>query len=294
MFRLSDDLALVQTVDFFTPMVDDPYRFGQIAVANAVSDIYAMGGKPLTGLNIVGFPMGKVPNEVLVEILRGGADKAAEAGITIVGGHTVDDAEPKFGMAVTGLVHPGRAITNAGGKAGDRLFLTKPIGVGIITTAIKKGLASDDLIERASASMAALNKAAAAAMIRAGAHAATDITGFGLLGHLAEMANGSGLGARISFSEVPIFPEAWEFAKQDIVPGGTEQNLEFLRPQVTFAPGLNLPEQLLLADAQTSGGMLIAVPPEGRETLIEALEEADLLVKEIGELVPGKGIEVLV
>lgn len=294
MFRLSDDLALVQTVDFFTPMVDDPYRFGQIAVANAVSDIYAMGGKPLTGLNIVGFPVGKVPSEVLVQILRGGADKAAEAGITIVGGHTVDDAEPKFGMAVTGLVHPSKVITNAGGKAGDRLFLTKPIGVGIVTTALKQGLASAELIEEVSASMALLNRAAAAAMISAGAHAATDITGFGLLGHLAEMANGSGVGARIAFSDVPLFPGAWEFAKADVVPGGTEQNLAYLKPQVTFAPGLNLPEQLLLADAQTSGGLLIAIPPERRDALIEALEASGQLVAEIGKLVPGSGIEVLV
>lgn len=284
----------MQTVDFFTPMVDDPYRFGQIAIANAVSDIYAMGAKPLTGLNIVGFPMGKVPNEVLVEILRGGADKAAEAGITVVGGHTVDDAEPKFGMAVTGLVHPGKAITNAGGKAGDRLILTKRIGVGIVTTAIKQGLASPELIAEVSASMAALNRAASEAMVACGAHAATDITGFGLLGHLAEMANGSGLGARISFSQVPIFPEAWEFAKQDVVPGGSEQNLDYLRPQLTFAPGLNLPEQLLLADAQTSGGMLVAIAPESRDALVAALEEAGVLAAEIGELVPGRGIEVLV
>lgn len=275
-------------------MVDDPYRFGQIAIANAVSDIYAMGAKPLTGLNIVGFPMGKVPNDVLVEILRGGADKAAEAGITVVGGHTVDDTEPKFGMAVTGLVHPAKAVTNAGGKAGDRLVLTKRIGVGIITTAIKKGLASAELIEEVSASMAALNRAASEAMIAVGAHAATDITGFGLLGHLAEMANGSGLGARISFSAVPIFPAAWEFAKQDVVPGGSEQNLEFLQPQLSFAPGLNLPEQLLLADAQTSGGLLIAVAPERRDALVEALEAAGVLAAEIGELVAGRGIEILV
>jgi selenide,water dikinase len=273
-------------------MVDDPYQFGQIAVANAVSDLYAMGATPLTGLNIVGFPIGKVSNDVLSAILLGGADKAAEARLTVVGGHTVDDAEPKFGMAVTGLVAPSRVVTNAGGKAGDRLVLTKPLGVGILSTAIKQGLASPELVARAVESMAALNRAASEVMVRVGVHAATDVTGFGLLGHLAEMANGAGLGAQIHFSAVPVFPEAWEFAKQDVVPGGTEQNLEFLRPQLRVAPGLGLPEQLLLADAQTSGGLLIAVAPERLSELVMGLEDAGVLAAEIGELVPGRGIAI--
>lgn len=273
-------------------MVDDPYRFGQIAVANAVSDIYAMGGTPLTGLNIVGFPIGKVPNDILVQILKGGADKAAEAGVTIVGGHTVDDAEPKYGMAITGLIHPERILRNSGAQAGDRLILTKPIGVGIVTTAIKRGLASPELIERVSESMATLNRMAAQVMLEVGVHSCTDITGFGLLGHLAEMANGSQLGAVISFPAVPIFEEAWVFAKQDVVPGGTEKNLAFLEPQVRFAPGLNLPEKLLLADAQTSGGLLMAVPVDRRDELVERLEEAGVLAANIGEMVPGQGIQV--
>ena len=273
-------------------MVDDPYHFGAIAVANAVSDIYAMGGTPLTGLNIVGFPMGKVPNEVLVKILQGGADKAAEAGITIVGGHTIDDKEPKYGMAVTGLIHPDRILKNSGAKAGDRLILTKPIGVGIVTTAIKRGLASSELIDRVTQSMSTLNRAASEVMREVGVHAATDVTGFGLLGHLAEMVNGSRLGAIVSFPAVPIYPEAWEYAKEDVVPGGTESNLEYLAPQVRFAPGLNLPEKLLLADAQTSGGLLIAVASEKRDELVERLEEAGVLAAEIGEMVPGQGIQV--
>lgn len=282
----------MQTVDFFTPMVDDPYWFGQIAVANSVSDIYAMGATPLTGLNIVGFPIGKVPNEVLVEILKGGADKAQEAGITLLGGHTVDDAEPKFGMAVTGLVHPDRAITNAGGQVGDRLFLTKPLGVGILSTAIKRGLASDDLIRRACETMAMLNKVAAEVMVQVGVHAATDITGFGLLGHLAEMANGSGLAARISLRAVPVFSEALAFAKEGVVPGGTEQNLAYLEPQVRFDPELGLPERLLLADAQTSGGLLIAVAPERASVLAEGLAARGVLASEIGALTEGRGIAV--
>lgn len=282
----------MQTVDFFTPMVDDPYSFGAIAVANAVSDIYAMGGTPLTGLNIVGFPIGKVSNDILVQILKGGADKAAEAGITIVGGHTVDDAEPKYGMAVTGLIHPERILRNSGAQAGDRLILTKPIGVGIITTAIKRGLANSELIERVTESMETLNRTAARVMMEVGVHACTDITGFGLLGHLAEMANGSKLGAVISFPAVPIFQEAWVFAKEDVVPGGTAKNLEFLEPQVRFAPGLNLPEKLLLADAQTSGGLLMAVPVERRDELVERLEESGVLAADIGELVNGQGIDV--
>jgi len=198
-YRISADLALVQTVDFFTPVVDDPYWFGAIAATNALSDIYAMGGTPLTALNIAAFPIGTLSLDILAEILRGGADKVREAGATIVGGHTVDDPEPKYGLAVTGLIHPDRILTNAGALPGDALVLTKPLGSGIATTAIKRGMASDELRDSAIALMATLNRAAAEAMLEVGAHAATDVTGFGLLGHLGEMAAGSGLAGTISW-----------------------------------------------------------------------------------------------
>lgn len=292
-FRLNADTALVQTVDFFTPMVDDPYDFGQIAVANAVSDLYAMGATPLTGLNIVGFPLDELPPSVLVAILRGGADKAAEAGLTVLGGHTVDDAEPKFGMAVTGLVHPARIWTNAGGQVGDRLVLTKPLGTGLLTTAIKRDLLDPELIALVTAQMATLNAAAAHAVRAVGAHAVTDVTGFGLLGHLLELTRASGVGARLRFSDIPLLPEALSLAKQDVVPGGTEKNLAHVKSRVDFVPGLNLPEQLVLADAQTSGGLLIAVAPGSCAALLEQLEADGVQAAEIGELIPGERLEVV-
>lgn len=274
-------------------MVDDPYVFGAIAAANSLSDVYAMGAIPLTGLNIVGFPVGKMPLEVLSQILKGGADKALEAGLTLLGGHTVDDEEPKFGMAVTGTVHPDRVIKNSDAQVGDRLLLTKPIGVGILTTAIKRDLASPELIDRACQAMMALNKAAAAAMVEVGAHACTDITGFGLLGHLHEMAKGSKVGARIRFEKTPIYPEALEFARQDLVPGGSRSNLSFLEPVLRFADDVTLPERLVLADAQTSGGLLMAVAPDRLAAMVAALEARGVLAAEIGEIVPGSGaIEV--
>ncbi len=291
-FRLSPDVALVQTVDFFTPMVDAPYAFGQIAVANAVSDLYAMGARPLTGLNIVGFPVGDVPTEILSEILRGGADKATEAGVVVLGGHTVDDAEPKFGMAVTGLVHPGRVVTNSGGKPGDRLVLTKPLGVGIISTALKRDLAPADLVARAIATMAELNRAASEAMVEIGVHAATDVTGFGLLGHLLEMMRGSGTGARIEASRVPVFPEAVDLARQDVIPGGTRQNLSHVQPVLVPAPELDPGLLAVLADAQTSGGLLMAVPPGRLEALLSALSSRGVTGHAIGELTEGDRLVV--
>ena len=292
MFRLAPELALVQTVDFFTPMVDDPYAFGQIAVANAVSDLYAMGARPLTGLNIVGFPVGDVPAEILAEILRGGSDKATEAGVVLLGGHTVDDAQPKFGMAVTGLIHPDRVITNAGGKAGDRMVLTKPLGVGIISTAIKRDLAPADLIKRATATMAALNRAASEAMVETGVHAATDVTGFGLLGHLLEMMRGSHTGARLEASQVPVFPEALVLARQDVIPGGTRQNLAHVQPVLEVDPGVEPALLTCLADAQTSGGLLMAVSPDRLKPLLAALGERGVEGHAIGELTDGDRLVV--
>jgi selenide,water dikinase len=290
-FQLTPEIALVQTVDFFTPMVDDPYAFGAIAAANALSDVYAMGGTPLTALNVLAFPTQAMPPEVLAEILRGGADKAAEAGVTILGGHTVEDDVPKYGMAVTGTVHPARVLTNAGGRAGDALLLTKPIGVGLLATGIKRGIVSPEGERAAIASMSQLNKAAGEVLARLGAHACTDVTGFGLLGHLNELVRGSGVGAVLRFADVPIFEEALALARADEAPGGTERNLSYLEPCVTFDPGLDQGQRLLLADAQTSGGLLIAT--DQPDMLKAELQAAGVTVWEIGQLVEGAGIRVV-
>jgi selenide,water dikinase len=286
-YRLSDDLALVQTVDFFAPVVDDPYWFGAIAAANALSDIYAMGGRPLTALNITAFPSGTLSLDVLAEILRGGAEKLREAGVTLVGGHTIEDPEPKYGLAVTGLIHPDRIITNAGARAGDRLVLTKPLGVGIATTAIKRGVASDALRELVTVQMTTLNRPASEAMLEAGAHAATDITGFGLLGHLGEMALASGLAATIRAGAVPLLPGILELAGQGIVPGGTLSNLEWLGGRVTVDPSIGETLRLALGDAQTSGGLLIAIDPAVESALLEGLRWRGVLGTVIGELGAG-------
>jgi selenide,water dikinase len=285
-YRLTPDLALVQTVDYITPLVDDPYQYGQIATANSISDVYAMGGRPLLALNIVAFPTDALPLGVLGDILRGGADKAAEADVRIIGGHSVDDKEPKYGLAVTGVVHPDRILRNSTARPGDRLLLTKPLGMGIISTAIKRDRASADLIERAVRVMTTLNKGAALAAIEVGVDACTDITGFGLLGHLREMTAGSGCGARIAFSQVPFLEGVTELARQGMVPGGTQRNLAFVEPSVSFDAALDTVQRLLLADAQTSGGLLLAVPSERAARLMEALRAHDVpIVAEIGEIV---------
>jgi selenide,water dikinase len=292
-FQLTPELAIVQTVDFFTPMVDDPYAFGAIAAANALSDVYAMGGTPVTALNVLAFPTKTLPPETLAAILRGGADKAAEAGVAIIGGHTVEDDVPKYGMAVTGTVDPRRVITNAGGRAGDVLLLTKPIGTGILTTALKHGVLPDAAAAEACRWMATLNRAAGAVIARFGpesVHAATDVTGFGLLGHLLEMTRGAGCGAELSFAAVPQLPMALELARQDEVPGGSERNLAYLRPALRADPGLEEAQLLLLADAQTSGGLLIAAAPEQAEAVRAALAEAGVTGHPVGRLVEGEGI----
>jgi len=285
-YRISDDLAIVQTVDYFTPVVDDPYTFGMITAANSLSDIYAMGAKPLFALNIVGFPAKKLPLETLAEILKGGAAKAVEAGVSVIGGHTIDDNEPKYGMSVTAVIDPKKVITNAGARAGDVLVLTKPLGIGIITTAIKKGLVREDTIDKAVEVMSTLNKAAAEVMIDIGVNACTDITGFGFLGHLHEMLKGSGAGARISLQNVPVLPEAWELIAQGIAPGGTYRNLEYLRDDVMWDTGISQEGKLVLADAQTSGGLLMAVPAEKARQLVDALTRAKVpVVAVVGEVI---------
>jgi len=271
-YRVSDEIAIVQTVDFFTPIVDDPYMFGAISAANSLSDIYAMGARPLFALNIVGFPDKRLPLWVLEEILRGAHHKAAEAGICIIGGHTVEDVEPKFGLAVTGIVHPDHAIPNSAALPGDALVLTKLLGVGIISTAVKSGLADDIIAQEAGELMATLNRAACEAMVEVGANACTDITGFGLLGHLREMASGSQVDVTLSASAVPTLPAAWDLAGAGAVPGGTLNNLTHVSDHVTFAPAISRVEQLILADAQTSGGLLISLPESRVDALLAALQ----------------------
>ena len=287
-YRLSADTALVQTVDFFSPVVDDPYWFGAIAAANALSDVYAMGGRPLTALNLAGFPVGSVSLDVLAEILRGGADKTREAGVTIVGGHTVDDAEPKFGLAVTGLIHPERIVTNAGGRDGDLLVLTKLLGSGIATTAIKRGVAPSELEATVVAVMATLNRAASEAMLAAGAGAATDVTGFGLLGHLGEMALGSGLAATVTASAVPLLDGILGLAEQGVVPGGTRRNLASLDGRLTVDPSIPEALRLVLGDAQTSGGLLIAIAPDKLAALLGGLSARETQGAVIGRLHTGE------
>ena len=270
MYRMDDETALVQTVDFFPPIVDDPYAFGQIAVSNSLSDVYAMGGRPLTALNIVGFPA-DLPKKLLGEILSGGSHKAQEAGVLIVGGHTVDDEEPKYGLSVTGVVRPGSQVTNAGATPGDVLVLTKPLGTGVITTAGKQGVAPEDVLEAAVEVMSGLNRAASEAMTEVGVHACVDVTGFGLLGHLRGMTSASGVGAEIEFGSLPFIAGAEELARDGVAPGGTHRNLSSVEPDVSWADSIDDVQKILLADAQTSGGLLIAVAPEKLNDLLDTL-----------------------
>jgi selenide,water dikinase len=292
-YRLTDDLALVQTVDFFTPVVDDPYTYGQIAVANSLSDVYAMGGRPLTALNIVGFPIKSLPAQVLADILRGGSDMATSAGVTIVGGHTVDDEEPKYGLAVTGTVHPDRYMSARGARPGDVLLLTKPIGTGVVTTALKAGEAQETHVLHAVRWMTTLNRAASEAMMAVGAHAATDITGFGLLGHLTDLCNASDVSAVLDSSAVPLLPGALEYARMGHIPGGTRTNLDFVRAQISMAPGVLELDLSLLADAQTSGGLLIALDPGAADAFAQRAGP-NLLAVQVGQIVPRSATAVMV
>ncbi|ASN04793.1 selenide, water dikinase SelD [Virgibacillus necropolis] len=271
-YKINDDTALVQTLDFFTPIVDDPYMFGQIGAANSLSDVYAMGGKPITAMNIVAFPINTLDKSILAEILAGAADKIAESGATLVGGHSIDDQEPKFGLSVTGTVHPDRIKANIGAKPDDRLILTKPIGVGILTTAIKKDLLSNDDLDKVMNVMATLNKYAAETMEGYTVNACTDVTGFGLLGHALEIAEGSNVGITINSKDVPVLPRARELAEQDIIPGGTKKNHSWLAGRIDYDEKVDNLDQLILCDAVTSGGLLISVPESEADTLQEALQ----------------------
>jgi selenide,water dikinase len=272
-YKISEDLALVQTVDFFTPIVDDPYWFGQIAAANALSDIYAMGGVPKTAMNLVGFPLKDMDLSVLRRILQGGLDKMREAEVVLVGGHSVEDKELKYGLAVTGFIHPQRILTKRNLTIGDRLILTKPLGTGIINTAIKGGLAAGKIVDSVTRLMATLNREAAEIMRDYPVHACTDITGFGLLGHLAEMISDSMVGLEILADRIPIIPEAFEFASIGLVPGGAHKNREFREGIVDFSPPLDNVFRDILFDPQTSGGLLICVAKGVAEDLLKRLKE---------------------
>lgn len=284
-YRLNDEMALVQTVDFFTPIVDDAYAFGQVAAANALSDIYAMGGKPLTALNIVAFPISKLDKSILADILRGAGDKVKEAGATLVGGHSIDDAEPKFGMAVTGIIHPEKVLTNAGAKPGDKLVLTKPIGVGIMTTSLKRELLQPEEVELVTRTMATLNKTAAEIMAGYEVHACTDVTGFGLLGHSTEMASGSEAGLVIYAEQVPFLPRVRELAESGAVPGGTKNNYNHVKDKVVFDERLDEIAQWMLCDAVTSGGLLLSVAAADTEAMIRDMRARGVEAVCIGEVV---------
>ena len=282
--RVREDLALIQTVDFFTPMVNDPKDFGRIAAANALSDVYAMGGRPLTAMNLVCFPRDHLPKEVLREILQGGLEKVHEAGALLVGGHSVDDPELKYGLSVTGLVHPDRVITNAGARPGDRLILTKPLGTGILATAIKARMLSPEAEREAVHWMSALNLDAAEVMQEVGAHACTDITGFGLLGHALEMAVASQVEIHLVVSRVPILPDALDMARMGMIPAATFANRNFCARSMSVEEGVDPVILDCLADAQTSGGLLMAVPPDRIEALHHGLEQRGVPQWEIGQV----------
>ena len=293
-YQLSDEVAIIQTVDFFPPIVDDPYDYGQIAVANSLSDVYSMGGKPILALNIVGFPV-TLDNQILTDVLRGGYDKAGEANVVIAGGHTVDDPEPKYGLAVTGVIKPGDQVTNAGAKPGDALILTKPIGTGIITTAGKAGAAPQSVVDGAVNAMAELNAKASEAMMEVGVHSCTDITGFGLIGHLNGMTRGSNVAARLRLSDVPVFDGVWDLLTKEIAPGGTHRNLKSAQRFVRWDATISQDAKLLMCDAQTSGGLLLSVPVGKMGIMMDALSNRGVTGTHVGEILESDDpfIEVL-
>ena len=296
-YRLDDDTALLLTVDFFTPIVDDPYDFGRITAANSLSDVYAMGGRPVTAMNLVAFPCSLGP-EVVAEVLRGGGDVCREAGVIVVGGHTIDDKEPKFGLSVTGIVHPDRVVRNVGALPGDVLVMTKRIGTGVIGTALKRGLTDEDGARPVIESMASLNADACAAMQEVGVHAGTDITGFGILGHLHEMFLGSGCAGDLDFASVPLFDGVLDYAAQGVVPGRTAEIIAHVADFTSWPqrPAPLGPETLtddlarwrVLCDPQTSGGLLMAVAPERADALVAALTARGVASAVIGHALPGE------
>jgi len=294
-YRINNDLAIIQTVDFFTPIVDDPYRFGQIAAANALSDVYAMGGEPKTAMNLVAFPLKQMDIGILRSIIEGGIDKLKEAGVVLIGGHSVADNELKYGLSVTGFIHPDRILTKKNMKEGNRLVITKPIGTGIVNTAIKRGAASEETIESVTRVMSALNRDAADVMTRFPVNACTDITGFGLLGHIAEMVEGSGVGVELKADMIPVFEEARGFAGSGMMPGGLHNNRKFRENMVEFDASVDLFMRDVMFDPQTSGGLLISVEEESVGTLLAGLREKGIPVSaNIGKVVSGVGEKIIV
>lgn len=293
-YRISDDVALIQTLDFFPPIVDDSYWYGAIAVANSLSDVYAMGGRPIVAMNILCWPP-DIDKSLLTLVMRGGFDKASEAGVLIVGGHSIQDQEPKYGLSVTGVVTPGEQVSNIGAEPGDVLVLTKPIGTGIITTAAKAQNASQEVIDLAISTMARLNRDASEAMLAVGAHSCTDVTGFGLLGHLRGMVDGSQVTAVINASSVPVLEGTWELLQQGNVAGGTQKNLQALEDEVAWGPNVSIETKVLLCDAQTSGGLLIALPSDKVDSLTRELSSRSVESAVIGEMISREdsGIRVV-
>lgn len=286
---MSDDVAIIQTVDFFTPIVDDPYWFGQIAAANALSDVYAMGGRPLTAMNIVCFPIKTMAVSILKDILAGGMNKVHEAGAALVGGHSVEDPELKYGLSVTGTIHPGRVVLNRGARAGDRLVLTKPLGTGIISTALKNGKADQAAVSEAMKSMGALNRKASELMQETGVNACTDVTGFGLLGHACEMVEGSETGMIIDSAAVPVLPQARELAGMGMLPGGLQRNRDFRQCMVEIDRKVPADLADILFDPQTSGGLLISLPGDKAGRMLEKLREARITeAAMVGEVTGGE------
>lgn len=284
-YKINDDLAIIQTVDFFTPIVDDPYWFGQIAAANALSDVYAMGGTPKTAMNLVAFPIKDMDISVLRLVIQGGLDKLTEAEVVLIGGHSIEDKELKYGLSVTGFVHPSRVLTKKNLRPGDRLVLTKPLGTGIVSTAIKAGMASAHLTDKVTHLMASLNRDAARIMLNFNVSACTDVTGFGLLGHLAEMVCGSGMSVRVFSERVPVIATALEFASMGLIPAGAYKNREFREPMINFAETVARSRKDVLFDPQTSGGLLISVSGHQTGKLVEALKNAGITdAAQIGEI----------
>ena len=295
-YQITEDLALIQTVDFFTPIVDDPYWFGQIAAANALSDVYAMGGTPKTAMNLVAFPVKQMDLTILRQIIQGGIDKLKEAGVVLIGGHSVEDKELKYGLSVTGIIHPARVLTKKNLRKGDRLVLTKPLGTGIVNTAIKASMASAELTDRVSRLMALLNRDAAGIMADFSISACTDVTGFGLLGHLAEMVCGSAKSVRIDSAQVPVIAEALEFASMGLIPAGAHKNREFREKMIAFAETVPRTLQDVLFDPQTSGGLLISVSENQAGALVAALKDRGIGdAARIGEIIdsPDERIHVI-
>ena len=287
-YQIAEDLALIQTVDFFTPIVDDPYWFGQIAAANALSDVYAMGGVPKTAMNLVAFPVKQMDLTILRQIIQGGIDKLKEAGVVLIGGHSVEDKEIKYGLSVTGIIHPARVLTKKNLRTGDRLVLTKPLGTGIVNTAIKASMASAELTDRVSRLMALLNRDAAGIMADFNVSACTDVTGFGLLGHLAEMVCGSAKSVRIDSAQVPVIAEALKFASMGLIPAGAHKNREFREKMIAFAETVPRALQDVLFDPQTSGGLLISVSENQAGALVAALKDQGIGdAARIGEIMEG-------